>query len=475
MKYIHRKDIYLVAHYLGKVMQGVGVVILIPIIIAIIHREHIYLGFLIPSILSLGTGTLLTKIKFKHAKIRLKHGMMISSSAWLWAGFIGALVMMLSLDISFLDAFFENMSAWTGSGITMFRDVEILPKSILFLRSIEQWIGGLGVVVIVIGVLIHSGIAADRLYKSEAREERIKPSIANTLKKTMQIYLAYTILGIILFLIAGMPLFDSINNTFTAIATSGMSIKNLNMGYYNNNVYYTIYMFLMILGGTSFLLHYKVIKTKGMAIFKDIQFKAMIFLITISFILIYFATTLMPMDILFHTISAITTTGANITSNTQTALWSPFMKIIIIVLMIIGGSSGSTVGAVKLVRIITIFKGIYLNILNIISPKGRVVSMKISDHNMEEKDIREASSYVFLYLLFILFGWLVLLFYGYDPINSLFEIVSIQGNVGLSTGISSPTLEPIVKIVMIFNMWIGRLEIIPVLVIIRIFLEIFKR
>ncbi|MCL2157394.1 MAG: TrkH family potassium uptake protein [Methanobrevibacter sp.] len=475
MKYILKKDIYIVAHYLGKVMQGVGIVTLIPLIIALIYHEPTYLGFLIPSLLSLGIGTLFSKIKLKNPRVRLKHGMMISSLSWLWAGLIGALIMIICLDISFIDAFFENISAWTGSGVTMFADVEILPKSILFLRSIEQWIGGLGVVVIVIGVLIHSGTAADRLYKSEAREERIKPSIANTLKKIMQIYLIFTVLGITLFLIAGMPLFDSINNTFSAIATAGMSIKNLNMGYYNNNIYYLISLFLMILGATSFLLHYKAIKTKGVAIFKDMQFKAMIFLIGVSFLLIYLATNMMPMDIIYHVISAITTTGANINSSAQTALWSPFMKIIIIVLMFIGGSAGSTVGAVKLVRVIAILKGIYLNIINIISPKGRVVSMKISDHIMREDEIREASSYVSLYLIFILIGWLVLVFYGYNPMNSLFEIVSIQGNVGLSTGITSPSLGPIIKITMIFNMWIGRLEIIPVLVIIKSFFEVFKR
>lgn len=474
MRYIHRKDIFIVAHYLGKIMQGVGIVTLIPIIIAIAHSEHIYLEFLIPSLLSLGIGTLLAKIELKHPRVKLKHGMMISSLSWLWAGFIGALIMTFCLDISFLDAFFENISAWTGAGLTMFTNVEVLPKSILFLRSLEQWVGGLGVVVIVIGVLIHSGTAAARLYKSEAREEKIKPSIANTLKKTLQIYVIFTVLGIVLFLIAGMPLFDAINHTFSSISTGGMSIKNLNLGFYKNNIYYIISMFLMILGATSFLVHYKAIKTKGLAIFKDIQFRAMIFLIIISFISIYLATNLMSMDIVFNVISAITTTGASINSTETTAIWPAFMKIIIIILMFIGGSAGSTTGAVKLIRVIAILKGIYLNIINIISPEGRVLTMKISDHRMREKEIGEASSYLSLYLIFILIGWLVLVFYGYDPMNSLFEIVSAQGDVGLSTGITSPSLEPIIKITMIFNMWIGRLEIIPVLVIIRSFFEIFK-
>ncbi len=473
MRYIHRKDIYVVAHYLGKIMQGVGVTVLIPLIIALIHHEQTYLGFIIPSLLSIGLGTLLTKIEIQHCRMRLRHGMMISSLAWLWASFIGSLVMILCLDITFINAFFENMSAWTGSGLTMFADVEILPKSILFLRSIEQWIGGLGIVVIVIGILIHSGTAADRLYKSEAREDRIKPSIANTLKKSLQIYLIYTFIGVMLFLIAGMPLFDSVNNAFTSIATGGMSIKNLDMGFYQNDVIYFISMFLMILGATSFLAHYKAFKTKGLSIFKDIQFIVMMGLIAIAAIVLYLTTNVIPMDILFHVISAITTTGSSISAG-QIVFWPDTMKIIITALMIIGGAAGSTVGAVKIIRIVTILKGIYSNIVNIISPEGRVVTMKISNREMKESEIREASSYLSLYLIFILIGWLVLVLYGYDGLNSLFEITSAQGNVGITTGITSSIMPLGAKIVMIFNMWIGRLEIIPVLVIIRSIFEVFK-
>lgn len=110
------------------------------------------------------------------------------------------------VKLGFIDAFFENMSAWSGSGYTIFKDVEILPHSILFLRALEQWIGGLGVVVMVIGILTRPGTVASKLYKSEAREERIKPSITHTLHKTLNIYLIYTVAGIILYVLAGMPL-----------------------------------------------------------------------------------------------------------------------------------------------------------------------------------------------------------------------------------------------------------------------------
>lgn len=475
MRYISKIDLYIVANYLGKIMQGLGVAILLPIIVALIYQEHIYyLGFIIPSLISAGIGTLLTKIKPKRNRVRLKHAMMVSSLAWLWASLIGALVMYICLDISFINAFFENMSAWTGSGFTVFANVEILPKSILFFRSLEEWIGGLGIVVIMIGVLIHSGTAASRLYKSEAREERIKPSVGNTLKKILQIYLIYTVIGLILFIIAGMPVFDAVNNTFTAISTGGMSIKNANMGFYQNNIYYIIYMLMMIIGATSFLAHYKGIKTKGKSIFKDIQFVAMIVLIILSSIILLLATKQMPMDILFHVISAVTTTGASINSATNIAAWTSFMKIIILVLMIIGGAAGSTVGAVKIVRILAVLRGTYKNIIDIISPKGRVVNMKLTDKELKDEEVKEAGTYISLYLIFIVVGWLVLVFYDFDGMNSLFDIVSVQSNVGLSTGIIGESLPIGAKLISIFNMWIGRLEIIPVIVIIRSSLEIFK-
>lgn len=475
MRYIHKRDIYIVGQYLGKIMQGVGVLVLIPLIVALIYKEHIvYLGFIIPALLSILIGTLLGKIDVKHYRMQLKHAMLISSLAWLWASLIGSLVMLICLDISFIDAFFENMSSWTGTGFTFFPNVEALPNSILFLRSLEQWVGGIGIVVIVIGTLIHAGTAASRLYKSEAREDRIKPSITNTLKKILQIYLIYTLIGIILFILAGMPVFDSINNTFTAISTGGLSIKNLNMGYYNNDLFYVISMIIMIIGATSFLAHYRAFKTNGKAIFKDIQFIVMIGLIVVSSLIVYLATNLIPIDIVYSVVSGITTTGASINTPIATSMWPTFFKVVIIILMIIGGSAGSTVGAVKLSRIITILRGISQNIINIISPEGRVIKMKSSGKEISENQINEASSYLSIYMLFLLAGWLVLVFYGYDGINSLFDITSAQGNVGLNTGIITANSPIIAKLVIIFNMWIGRLEIIPVLILIRSGLELFK-
>ena len=467
-KYITKADLLIVLHYLGYIMEGLGVLFLVPILVALIFGEYIKVSaFLIPCFISFTLGLAFTRKLTGYNKLRLKHGMLISSFAWLWASLMGAAIMTLSLNIPFVDALFENMSAWTGSGMTFFVNVEILPKSILFLRSLEQWMGGLGVVIIFIGILIRSGTAAARLYKSEAREEKIKPNIANTLRKALEIYLIYTAVGIFLFILAGLPLFDSINLTFTSISTGGMSIKNANVGFYQNDLVYIISMLLMIIGATSFSIHYKVLKSKGKGIIKDIQFQMMIFLIVVASAIIIITNQGVPIEELFTVVSAITTTGANVVPPYELATWQNSSLIILMVLMIIGGSSGSTVGGVKLIRFITTLKGMNLTITNLVSPEGRVLNTKIGGKKINEREIKEASAYIALFFLFLVVGWFIMTLYGYDPFTALFDVVSIQSNNGLSTGIVYGGLPLPLKLTLIFLMWIGRLEIIPILVVFR--------
>jgi trk system potassium uptake protein TrkH len=470
-----KRDVLLIANPLGIIMQGIGFVTLIPILIALIYMESNFVVFLTFGLFSIISGFLLTRLPFEDKKLRLKHGMVIAALAWLWAALIGALCLMYTTNIDFLNAYFESMSAYSGSGLTIFIDVEILPKSVLFLRSLEQWVGGLGVVIMVIGILIRPGTAAARLYKSEAREEKIKPSITNTVKTIWWIYLFYTILGIVLYILAGMPLFDAINNTFTNLSTGGMSIKNDNIGAYGSNLITIITMVLMIIGGTSFLVHYKFLKGKVKDALRDVQLQAMIIIVVIfSSLLILFAQ-FTNLNAIFYVISALSCTGSNTLPVSAMAAWMDYPKVILTIAMIIGMAAGSTTGALKLIRVITLIKGIQWEIKRILSPAGSVITRKISNKTVGDVEIREAGSYTFIYLLFIFISWLVFMSYGYDGINSLFEVASAQGNVGLSMGITSPDMPDIPQIFLIFNMWIGRIEIIPALILLKMLIDQFQR
>ena len=476
MRYISRTDLKIVARNFGILMIGIGVMCLIPLIIDLIFFEFDVVSFIVPSAISIILGFLFVKYfdSYSSKRIRLKHGMMISSFAWLWAGIIGGLVITLATNIPIIDGVFESVSALTGTGITIFENVEALPYSILFFRALEQWIGGLGVIVVMLRFIMPGSISS-KLYQSEARDDKLKPSIKGTTRETLKIYGIFTLSGIILYVLAGMPLFDAVCNTFCIISTGGMGVKNANMGYYQNDLIYLISIIIMILGATSFLVHYKIIKTKGKSLIKDLQFKVLISVIAIVSLMLYFVSDIIPMELVFTVTSVITTTGASVASVDAMASWPAFVIICLMALMLIGGSSGSTVGAIKLVRAITFFKGIYASIKEILSPEGRIVPVKLNGNVISEKAIGEAGKFIVLYMIIIFITWSLFCLFGYDPFKSLFASMSLQGNNGLELGIINHTMNPILKIVSMFNMWTGRLEIYPALVLLRAGFEIFRK
>jgi len=477
MRYITKTDLKIIVNGSGNIMLGIGAMCLVPLIFDLIYFEFDISSFVIPAGISTILGFVLRN-QFKEVsnkKTKMKHGMIISSFAWLWASLIGGLVFTLATNIPLIDGVFESMSALTGTGITMFENVEVLPHSILFFRALEQWVGGLGVVVMIIAVLTKPGALSSKLYNSEARDERFKPSTKTTLIKTIEIYLIYTAAGIVLYLLAGMPAFDALCGTLHIISTGGMSIHNENMGFYHDNLIYFISIVLMILGATSFFVHYKVIKTKGKSIIHDLQFKIIITVIAVVTLMLYYVSNIVPMNLLFTVVSAITTTGASVASPLTMAGWPSFVIICLMCLMLTGGSNGSTVGAIKLVRMITFFKGIYKHIREILSPEGRVVPITLHGRPIESKSISQAGNFITLYMMFIMFTWALFCLFGYDPFRSLFAAMSLQGNNGLELGIINYSLNPILKLVSMFDMWTGRLEIYPVLITLRAGFEIFKR
>ena len=419
MRYINKVDLLIIARNMSLLMIGIGLLCLVPIIVDLIFLEFNAISYLIPALISIFLGVIFAKAfgKYGDKRVRLKHTMMISSLSWLWACIVCASILYLVTGTGIIDCAFECMSALTGSGITIYADVEALPYSILFFRAFQQWIGGLGVVLIIISFVAKPGSASHKLYVSEAREDRIKPSTKATLKNTIIIYFIYTALGIALYILAGMPIFDAVCNTFSIISTGGMSIKNANIGFYQNDIIYFITMVLMVLGATSFLAHFYIIKTRGRSLIHDSQFQVMICLIAVTSMLIYFASNILPMDVLFTVVSAITTTGASIESSTVMGAW----------------------------------------------------------RKLDDKVATQSGNYITLYCLCIIFTWAAFCLYCHDPFNSLFFSMSMQGNIGLEIGQLSQTMEWPLKIIGMFNMWSGRLEIYPLLITFRAFFEIFKR
>lgn len=472
-----RFDIKLILKNLGLILQGLGIITMLPVLLCYFYPEEISYApyFMAPGIISFVAGVLLSRLKTERS-IQIRHAMMISSLAWLLAALVGSIPLYLISDLGFFDSYFEAMSAWTGTGLTMFSgalSVESLPNILLFWRSLSQWAGGIGVILVAMIVLIRPGVSAARLYTSEARVDRIKPTFLGTVKVIWKIYALYTVVGIVLFWLVGMPLFDAINHCMTGLGTGGMSTKDASLAFYDSFKIELVAILLMTMGAVNFTIHYKsVIKGKISSFFSDVQVQAMLI---ISFLLIVLMTldlssTFFPMESfrksLFQVFSAITCCGF---STDVIGNWPEISQFLIILLMICGGGAGSTAGALKLIRIVVVLKSLSMQIRKALLPQNAIVPTKIGGVTFKDSEVQEALLYSLVYLMFLLVGGFILMWLGNEAIPAYFEMASAQGNVGLSVGITTTALHPVGKLVLTLGMWMGRLEIIPTLVFISNF------
>ncbi len=462
-------DLGTISHYIGLMLQLFGVLVAIPIFVALYFKDGFYviISFVTVAILSLVVGYILRRIT-SPGELNLRIAMVISALTWITLAAFGALPYILCGVLSLEDALFEGMSGFTGTGLTMFSStigVEWLSsgyQSILFWRSLTQWIGGVGVIVLFIAIMVHGvGGAARGLYTAEGRAERIEPSIINTARWIWKVYVAYTFIGIILLCIVGMPLWDSINHTMTGLATGGFSIKNLSIASYDSVAVELMLIPIMVFGAISFALHKKLIELK----FSEFIRSPEIILMALTLLALTLLLTLELKDFRiasFNVISALTGTG--FTNAKNMGQWSDFSKILIIIPMIMGGGYGSTSSALKLIRCAILLKSIVWLVKKDLLPRSAIVPLKVGRTVIKEEEITMAGLYAFVYLFVLTLCAIVFMSYGHSMVNSFFVIASAQGNIGLSVGLATPSLMLGEKITLILAMWMGRLEIFPVLI-----------
>lgn len=453
-------DLFIILNSLSAVLIIVGALGVIPLIVSVYYQESIQ-PFLIISVLPLILGAAFRRVSQNENEIQRKHATIAAAMTYLIVSLIG-MIPFSYYGMGGLDAFFEAMSGWTTTGLTMIGSVESMPQSLLFWRSYIQWLGGVGIIVLLLAVL-STGRASSRLYQAEARKERIKPRLISTARLIWWIYIAYTGMGILLFYLAGMSEFDAVNHAMTAISTGGFSVKDASLAAYDNVGIEIVAMILMLLGGINFVVHYKFFTGERGSLLKDLQVRAMIFILLISTLLISYKA----LDIrsgLFQSVSALTNAGL---STTKVSLLDDFSKSVLTLLMVIGGSAGSTSGALKIIRVVIIFKLVYWWIRQSTLPEHAVITRRIAGVELEQEMIHETTVYSLMYIIILGASALTLMFLGYTGADAMFEVAAAQGNVGLSSGITGAALEPLGKIMLIFNMWIGRLEIIPVLALIQ--------
>ncbi len=410
--------------------------------------------------------------------IRKKEGYLVVTLGWVVMTASGAIPYMIDGSLpAFTDAFFESMSGYTTTGSSMIVDVEILHPDIQLWRSFTQLIGGIGIIVFAVAVLPFLGIGGMQLFTTEFSglvSDKLQPRVREMAKRLVMIYVVLNGLLIIVFYIAGMPLFDSINHAFPTVATGGFSIKNASMGYYNSPLLEYICIIFMVLGGTNFTLLYFAFKGNLKKWLFDEEFLSYIG-IALAFSLIcglaVFHLHETPFeksmrDALFTIVSSMTTTGFFTADFTQ---WSPFISILILLTMFFGASIGSTAGGVKIMRHVILLKNSFLEIKRQLHPAA-VLPVRFNGRAVAQSVVYSIKAFIIMYLIVFTVSSVLVCATGLDIIVSMTSVATCMGNIGLPAYNEHEAVwnfslySPIAKWILSFDMLIGRLELFAVLV-----------
>lgn len=493
----HLEDIKVIGYYLGKIIIGLGLTMAIPIIIGLIFREfNPALDFLISTVVTLIIGIMLVKIFYTERDLNWMQGMVVVSLSWLIAAILGAIPLFLSGHWKvYLDACFESMSGFATTGLTLTQDLDHLSYAHNFWRHFIMFIGGQGIAIVALSVFVKGFSGAFKMYVGEARDEKVLPNVINTARFIWLVSIVYLILGTLALGIVGLfngmsPLnafFHGICIFMAAFDTGGFSPQSQNMLYYHNFLYEIITLSLMILGAINFKLHYHLWTGNRKEIIKNIETSALfISVITIFFITaiglnhlgVYPKAMVLFRKGFFHLISAHSGTGhATIYAKQFIAEWGNLAMVGLICAMALGGSTCSTTGGIKMLRIGIIFKAFTEDIKKIILPERAVVVQKyhhIKEIFLEDKQVRSALLITLAYLSLFGIGTIAGMWFGYPFLDSLFESTSAAANVGLSCGITDISMPSALKVVYILQMWAGRLEFMSVFTLAGLFIALVK-
>ncbi len=489
-----RQDLYIILRDLGLLVPVVGIMATISLIVPLTFGEHFALAPLgITAGISFALGALLYFPCRKAGEAELKHGMIIAAFGWLLVAALGSLPFVftaLSAEggnasetlLYFRDpasAFFEAVSGYTGTGLTMAARADLLPKTLQWWRSFTEWIGGMGVIVLMLAILAgpRPGAARYSLYYAEARGEKIHPSVTSTLRTMWWIFLLYTFISVVALWGAGMPVWESINHAMTGISTGGFSVTDNSIASYNSVSIELVLIPIMLLGAISFAVHYEMIRGKGKVLWEDFQTRWFLAIALIGIAALTLENLLVIGGVsalrhsTFQLVSAITCTGFQ---SVDLSVWSSTGKLLLAAAMFIGGAAGSTAGGIKIMRMLILMKGVQWRFRKIVSPRRAIVPFRIGPSTIDESEVgqrlEDAALIAFLWLIFLGLGIVILLHtvsQEHTLSDVVFEVASAQGNVGLSVGITQPTMSLASKLTLCFNMWIGRLEIIPVMMLVR--------
>lgn len=461
----------LIVGYLGVVLMLIGAVILLPLLVLPAYPKEIdqIQYFLVPGVGAILIGYIMALlIKGKQTRRLEGHqDALIVVGSWLLAINSCAVPFIMTGKYNYTQAVFECTSGWSTTGLSIV-DVTTCPKVFLMYRSVMLFFGGVGLVLVMISVL--SDRYGMRLYSAEGHSDRLLPNLVKSARLIIAIYSGYILAGMILYMIFGMNWFDALNHSIAALSTGGFSTKAESIGYYNSFGIELVTVVLMLLGCTNFLAHLYLIKGKFKNFFCycEVKFQLIIcavFTPIIGVLLLYggFAGSMTKglRDGLFQVATALTTTGFQTVPTF--ANWTSPLIMLMIILQLIGGGTGSTAGGIKQIRVYTALKSVYWSMRSKITHKRIVHSNSIRKLDgyeyLTDRERTANQDFVLLYLGVFALGTFILCMCGFPVGDSMFEFSSALGTVGLSVGITAYDASPVVLWTETAGMFVGRLEI----------------
>jgi len=456
-----------VLKYFGQLCIVLALLTLVPLVVSILLGDYrVTLRYAIVVVGVFTMGFFLQRLPTPK-RIQTNEAMVITALIFLFAPMVMTWPTMAS-GLSFTDALFETISAVTTTGLSVTASVADKPAIFLFSRSWMQWVGGLGIVILFVATMIRPGLAAKRIGDLEDYEDDLVGSTRTHARRVLIVYSILTGFGIIVLGLLGAGWFNSVIYSLSAVSTGGFSPHNASLAGFNSQWLQAMVILLSVAGAIPLVLYFRSFKEGGRVLMRDRQLQGLLIAGLVAALLMALFLTRDG----FSWIQALRHGVLNAFSAQSTAGFSTLdisqinagAKLTLIFSMLLGGGAGSTAGGIKILRLFILVQLLYIFLQRPSMPKQAVVEASLGRRRLETDEIQSALSIVFVFLAFIAISWLVFVGMGHNPLDSLFEVVSAIGTVGLSTGISAPDLHPILKGVLCADMLLGRLEIIAWLV-----------
>lgn len=467
----------MVSFITGRILMIEAALMALPLVVSLIYQETASLAFAITILLTFAVGALLHLRRPKDTTMYAKEGFVIVALTWIAMSLFGALPFLISGAIpNYIDCFFETVSGFTTTGASILRDVEAMDKGLLFWRSLTHWVGGMGVLVFVMAVLPLSDGHGMHLLRAEVPGPtvgKLVSKMSGTAKILYKIYLVMTIAEVILLLCGGMPLYDSLIHAFGTAGTGGFSSKALSVGAYDSAYIDNVIGVFMLLFGVNFNIYYFILIGRVKEVLKSEELR-------VYLIIVLVAVAAITVDILhmctgvgqalrlsfFQVSSIITTTGY---ATTDFNLWPTFSKGVLVLLMFIGACAGSTGGGIKVARIVILAKTSAHDIGRMAHPNA-ISNIHFEGKAQSEKDIRSVLVFLSVYILVFSVSFLLLCLDKFDLITTFTAVAACINNIGPGLELVGPMgsfadFSWFGKLLLSFNMLVGRLEIFPMLLV----------